>query len=95
MKYHTLLKQFQQMFWIGTIVVLTATISSVATMYHVSNLPADQYEYMQASNRWANWPTKECYSETEIELILNGPNNEQNEKTHTSSVASKLVQPKR
>ena len=50
---------------------------------------------MQVSNRWANWPTKECYSETEIELILNGPNNEQNEKTHTSSVASKLVQPKR
>ena len=75
--------------------MLTATISSVATMYHVSNLPADQYEYMQVSNRWANWPTKECYSETEIELILNGPNYEQNEKTHTSSVASKLVQPKR
>ena len=93
MKYHTLLKQFQQMFWISTIVVLTATISSVATMYHVSNLPADQYEYMQVSNRWANWPTKECYSETEIELILNGPNNEQNEKTHIASVASKLVQP--
>ena len=75
--------------------MLTATISSVATMYHVSNLPADQYEYMQVSNRWANWPIKECYSETEIELILNGPNNEQNEKTYTSSVASKLVQPKR
>ena len=73
--------------------MLTATISSVATMYHVSNLPADQYEYMQVSNRWANWPTKECYSETEIELILNGPNNEQNEKTHIASVASKLVQP--
>ena len=73
--------------------MLTATISSVATMYHVSNLPADQYEYMQVSNRWANWPTKECYSETEIELILNGPNNEQNEKTHIASVASKLVRP--
>ena len=73
--------------------MLTATISSVATMYHVSNLPADQYEYMQVSNRWANWPTKECYSETEIELILNGPNHEQNEKTHIASVASKLVQP--
>jgi hypothetical protein len=48
---------------------------------------------MQVSNRWANWPTKECYSETEIELILNGPNHEQNEKTHIASVASKLVQP--
>ena len=93
MKHHTLLKQFQQMFWISTIVVLTATISSVATMYHVSNLPADQYEYMQVSNRWANWPTKECYSESEIDLILNGPNNEQNEKTHIASIASKLVQP--
>jgi len=50
---------------------------------------------MQASNRWANWPTKECYSESEIDLILNGPNNEQNEKTYIASVASKLVQPKR
>jgi len=68
-------------------------MSSVATMYHVSNLPADQYEHMQASNRWANWPTKECYTFTEIELIIYGPNNEQNEKTHTASVASKLVQP--
>ena len=93
MKHHTLLKQFQQMFWISTIVVLTATISSVATMYHVSNLPADQYEYMQASNRWANWPTKECYSSTEIELILNGPNYEQNEETHIASITSKLVRP--
>ena len=73
--------------------MLTATISSVATMYHVSNLPADQYEYMQVSNRWANWPIKECYSSTEIELILNGPNYEQNEETHIASVASKLVQP--
>ena len=93
MKHHTLLKQFQQMFLISIIVVLTATISSVATMYHVSNLPADQYEHMQASNRWANWPTKECYSESEIDLILNGTKYEQNEKTHIASVASKLIQP--
>ena len=81
------------MFWICTIVVLTATISSVATMHYVTNLPADQYRHMQASNRWANWPTKECYSSTEIELILNGPNYEQNEKTYIASVASKLVRP--
>ncbi len=93
MKYHTLLKQFQRMFWISIIVVLIAITSSVATMYHVSNLPADQYEYMQASNRWANWPTKECYSSIEIELILNGPNYEQNEETHIASITSKLVQP--
>ena len=80
---------------IGTIMVFVALISSIATMDHVTNLPADQYEHMQASNRWANWPTKECYSESEIDLILKGPNNEQNEKTHIASVASKLVQPKR
>ena len=83
------------MLWIGTIMVFVALISSVATMHHVSNLSADKYEYMQASNRWANWPTKECYSQSEIDLILKGPNNEQNEKTHIASVASKLVQPKR
>ena len=83
------------MFWIGITVVCVALISSIATMHYISNLPADQYEYMQASNRWANWPTKECYSETEIELILNGPNHEQNEKTHITSIASKLFQPKR
>lgn len=81
------------MLWIGTIMVFVALISSIATMYHISNLPADKYEYMQVSNRWANWPTKECYSESEIDLILNGPKNEQNEKTHIASVASKLVQP--
>ena len=93
MKYHTLLKQFQKMFWISTIVVLTATISSVATMYHVSSLPADKYEYMQVGNRWANWPTKDCYSYLEVELLIQGPKNEQTEKTHIASVASKLVQP--
>ena len=83
------------MLWIGTIMVFVALISSVATMHHVSSLPADKYEYMQVSNRWANWPTKECYSHSEIELILNGPNHEQNEKTHITSIASKLFQPKR
>ena len=81
------------MLWIGIIVVSVALISSIATMHYISNLPADQYEYMQASNRWANWPTKECYSETEIELILNGPNYEQNEETHIASITSKLVRP--
>ena len=81
------------MLWIGIIVVSVALISSIATMHYISNLPADQYEYMQASNRWANWPTKECYSKLEVELILNGSNDEQTEKTYIASVASKLVQP--
>ena len=81
------------MLWIGIIVVSVALISSVATMHHLSNLPADKYEYMQAHNRWANWPTKECYSKLEVELILNGSNDEQTEKTYIASVASKLVQP--
>ena len=81
------------MLWISIIVVYVALISSIATMHYVTNLPADQYRHMQASNRWANWPTKECYSESEIELILHGPNYEQNEKTYIASVASKLVRP--
>tara|TARA_Y100001935_G_scaffold161291_1_gene132662 strand:+ start:935 stop:1081 length:147 start_codon:yes stop_codon:yes gene_type:complete len=48
---------------------------------------------MQVGNRWANWPTKDCYSYLEVELLIQGPKNEQTEKTHIASVASKLVQP--
>ena len=35
------------MFWITIIVVSVALISSIATMHYVSNLPADQYEYIE------------------------------------------------
>jgi hypothetical protein len=27
-------------------------------MIKLTNLPADQYAYMQMENRWANWPKK-------------------------------------
>ena len=81
------------MLWIGIIVVFVALISAIATMNYISSLPADRYEYMQVSNRWANWPTKDCYSYLEVELLIQGPKNEQTEKTHIASVASKLVQP--
>ena len=70
---------------------LVATVSSVMTMINVTNLPADQYEYMQMQNRWANWPEKDCYNAIEVELILNGPQDEQNEKTHPASNWSKFV----
>ena len=73
MKYHTLLKQFQQMLLICTIMALTAIISSAATMYHVSRLPADKWKYMQMEQRWANWPDEECYSKNNVELLIKGP----------------------
>ena len=73
MKYHILLKQFQKMLLICTIVVLTAITSSAATMYYVALLPADKWEYMQVEQRWANWPDKECYTKENIELLIEGP----------------------
>lgn len=60
-------------------------------MINVTNLPADQYEYMQMQNRWANWPEKDCYNAIEVELILNGPQDEQNEKAYPTSNWSKFV----
>ena len=60
-------------------------------MLKVTNLPADQYKYMQMENRWANWPEKDCYNAIEVELILNGPQDEQNEKTYSTSNWSKFV----
>lgn len=68
-----------------------ATISSLVTMIKISNLPADQYEYMQMQNRWANWPEKDCYDAIEVELILNGPQHEYNKETHPTSDFSKFV----
>ena len=59
-------------------------------MIKITNLPADQYKYMQMENRWANWPEKDCYNAIEVELILNGPQDEQNEKTHPASNWSKF-----
>ena len=71
--------------------VLVAVTSSLATMLKVTNLPADQYKYMQMENRWANWPEKDCYNEIEVELILNGPQHEYNEETYPTSDFSKFV----
>ena len=81
------------MLWTGIIMVFVALVSATATMYYIADLPADKWEYMQMEQRWANWPDKDCYSKLEVELILNGSNDEQTEKTYIASVASKLVQP--
>ena len=89
MKYLT--KHLRSALWTITLMALVATVSSVMTMINVTNLPADQYEYMQMQNRWANWPEKDCYNAIEVELILNGPQDEQNEKTHPASNWSKFV----
>lgn len=70
---------------------LVATVSSVMTMINVTNLPADQYEYMQMQNRWANWPEKNCYNAIEVELILNGPQHEYNKEAYPTSNFSKFV----
>jgi hypothetical protein len=74
-----------------TLMALTAIVSCTVTMIKISNLPADQYEYMQMENRWANWPQKDCYNAVEVELILNGPQHEYNKETYPTSDFSKFV----
>ena len=60
-------------------------------MIKITNLPADQYQYMQMENRWANWPQKDCYNAVEVELILNGPQHEYNKETYPASDFSKFI----
>jgi len=59
------------MLWICTIVVFVALTSSIATMIWCIGLPAD--EHIQITNRYLNWPEKECYSATDLEMIIEGP----------------------
>ena len=95
MKHHTLLKQFQKMFWICITAGLIASTSAFVTMRWAVDLPPDNYTLLET--RWLNWPVQECYSRQNIELLIEGPKQEtlrdyeQNTKTYISSIQSKLI----
>ena len=71
MKYPILLKQFRQMLWTAIILVSVASASSIATMIWAVGLPTEKH--IEITNRWLNWPEKDCYSGTEIDMIIEGP----------------------
>ncbi len=59
------------MLWTGIILATVAVSSSIATMIWAVGLPTD--EHVAIHNRWLNWPEKDCYSGTEIDMIIEGP----------------------
>ena len=59
------------MLWTGIILATVACASSIATMIWAVGLPTD--EHIEITNRWLNWPEKDCYSGTEIDMIIEGP----------------------
>jgi len=59
------------MLWTGIILATVACASSIATMIWAVGLPTEQH--IEISNRWLNWPEKDCYSGAEIDMIIEGP----------------------
>lgn len=59
------------MLWISTIMVFVALISSAATMIWAVGLPTEKH--IEIETRYLNWPEKECYSATDLEMIIEGP----------------------
>ena len=62
------------MLWTSTIVVFVALSSSIATMIWAVGLPTD--EHIEITNRYLNWPEKNCYDKDDIRMIIEGPENE-------------------
>jgi len=46
-------------------------IGVFSAMYFCYKQPVD--EHVLIYNRYLNWPEKDCYSMTEIEMIIEGP----------------------
>ena len=51
--------------------VFVALISSAATMIWAVGLPTEKH--IEIETRYLNWPEKECYSATDLEMIIEGP----------------------
>lgn len=72
-----------------------ALFSSLATMIWAVDLPPDDYTLLQT--RWLNWPEQEYYSRQNIELLIEGPEQEtlndyeQNQETYIASIQGKLI----
>ena len=59
------------MLWTAIILVSVALTSATATMLWAVGLPTD--EHIQITNRYLNWPEKDCYDKEDLEMIIEGP----------------------
>ena len=59
------------MLWTGIILVFVALTSATATMIWAIGLPTE--EHVEITNRYLNWPEKECYNKQDLEMIIEGP----------------------
>ena len=59
------------MLWTGIILVFVALTSATATMIWAIGLPTD--EQIEITNRYLNWPEKDCYDKEDLEMIIEGP----------------------
>ena len=53
------------------LVAFVALASSAATMIWAIGMPTDKH--IEITNRWLNWPEKECYDKDDLEMIIEGP----------------------
>jgi|TARA_R110000744_G_scaffold198662_1_gene317959 hypothetical protein len=58
-------------FYIIISMLLIAVISSGATMVWAVGLPSEKH--IEIETRWLNWSKKDCYTEMEIDLLIEGP----------------------
>ena len=62
------------MLWTAIILVFVALTSATATMLWAVGLPTDKH--IEITNRYLNWPEKDCYDKDDLEMIITGPENE-------------------
>ena len=53
------------------LVAFVALASASATMIWAIGMPTDKH--IEITNRWLNWPEKECYDKDDLEMIIEGP----------------------
>ena len=67
-KFKATLKQY---LYVSMLVFFTACASSIATMLYAVGLPTEKH--VEINNRYLNWPEKECYTQTDLDMIIEGP----------------------
>jgi hypothetical protein len=58
-------------FYIIYLILMSAIVSSGATMIWAVGLPTEKH--IEIETRWLNWSKKDCYTEMEIDLLIEGP----------------------
>ena len=58
-------------FYIIYLILMSAIVSSGATMIWAVGLPTEKH--IEIETRWLNWSKKDCYTEIEIDLLIEGP----------------------